>query len=42
MTGTSSDVAFADAYVKGVPGFDARDAYDAALKNATVAPPGDP
>jgi predicted alpha-1,2-mannosidase len=40
MTGTSSDVAFADAYVKGVRGFDASDAYDAALKNATVAPPG--
>jgi predicted alpha-1,2-mannosidase len=40
MTGTSSDVSFADAYVKGVPGFDAKDAYDAALKNATVAPPG--
>jgi len=40
MTGTSSDVSFADAYVKGVRGFDARDAYDAALKNATVAPPG--
>ncbi|MFJ2210888.1 GH92 family glycosyl hydrolase [Streptomyces sp. NPDC101062] len=38
MTGTSSDVAFADAYVKGV-GFDAEAAYDAALKNATVAPP---
>jgi predicted alpha-1,2-mannosidase len=41
MTGTSSDVSFADAYVKGVKGFDARDAYDAAVKNATVAPPGD-
>ena len=40
MTGTSSDVSFADAYVKGVEGFDARDAYDAAVKNATVAPPG--
>jgi predicted alpha-1,2-mannosidase len=40
MTGTSSDVAFADAFVKGVSGFDAADAYDAALKNATVAPPG--
>ena len=40
MTGTSSDVAFADAYVKGVGGFDATDAYDAAVKNATVAPPG--
>lgn len=38
MTGTSSDVAFADAYVKGV-GFDAKAAYDAALKNATVLPP---
>ncbi|MGW2639740.1 GH92 family glycosyl hydrolase [Streptomyces sp. NPDC001348] len=38
MTGTSSDVAFADAYVKGVH-FDARTAYDAALKNATVVPP---
>ena len=41
MTGTSSDVAFADAYVKGVRGFDARDAYDAAVRNATVEPPGD-
>ncbi|MFJ6604052.1 GH92 family glycosyl hydrolase [Streptomyces lydicus] len=38
MTGTSSDVAFADAYVKGVR-FDAEAAYDAAVKNATVAPP---
>lgn len=37
MTGTSSDVAFADAYVKGVD-FDAEAAYEAALKNATVAP----
>jgi hypothetical protein len=42
MTGTSSDVAFADAYVKGVRGFDAKQAYDAALENATVAPPGNP
>ncbi|ANW21805.1 GH92 family glycosyl hydrolase [Streptomyces clavuligerus] len=39
MTGTSSDVAFADAYVKGVRGFDAKAAYEAALKNATVVPP---
>ncbi|WP_084467252.1 GH92 family glycosyl hydrolase [Actinokineospora inagensis] len=39
MTGTSSDVAFADAHAKGVPGFDVRDAYDAALRNATVVPP---
>ncbi|MEW1690103.1 GH92 family glycosyl hydrolase [Streptomyces sp. NPDC091265] len=38
MTGTSSDVAFADAYIKGVD-FDAEAAYDAALKNATVVPP---
>jgi predicted alpha-1,2-mannosidase len=38
MTGTSSDVAFADAYVKGVR-FDAKSAYEAALKNATVVPP---
>jgi predicted alpha-1,2-mannosidase len=38
MTGTSSDVAFADAYLKGVH-FDAEAAYRAALKNATVAPP---
>src|SRR5215213_10117670 len=40
MTGTSSDVAFTDAYVKGVRNLDVKDAYDAALKNATVAPPG--
>nr|WP_189939550.1 GH92 family glycosyl hydrolase [Streptomyces aurantiogriseus] len=38
MTGTSSDVAFADAYVKGV-GLDAKAAYEAAVKNATVVPP---
>ena len=39
MTGTSSDVAFADAYVKGVKGLDVKAAYDAALKNASVVPP---
>jgi predicted alpha-1,2-mannosidase len=39
MTGTSSDVAFADAYLKGVQGFDPATAYDAALRNATVASP---
>ncbi|GAA3597864.1 GH92 family glycosyl hydrolase [Nonomuraea rosea] len=39
MVGTSSDVAFADAYLKGVTGFDAATAYQAAVKNATVAPP---
>ena len=39
MVGTSSDVAFADAYLKGVRGFDVEAAYDAAIKNATVNPP---
>ncbi|WP_367135872.1 GH92 family glycosyl hydrolase [Saccharothrix sp. HUAS TT1] len=39
MTGTSSDVAFADAFVKGVELPDAKAAYEAAVKNATVAPP---
>lgn len=41
MTGTSSDAAFADAYLKGVRNFDVRSAYEAALRNATVAPPVD-
>jgi predicted alpha-1,2-mannosidase len=39
MVGTSSDVAFADAYLKGVTNFDVQAAYSAALKNASVAPP---
>lgn len=39
MVGTSSDVAFADAWAKGIGGFDASLAYQAALKNATVVPP---
>lgn len=40
MTGTSSDVAFADAYINGsVDTATALDAYDAALKNATVLAP---
>jgi predicted alpha-1,2-mannosidase len=39
MVGTSSDVAFADAFVKGVPGINAQEAYDAALKNAAARPP---
>ncbi|MEV8508162.1 GH92 family glycosyl hydrolase [Actinoplanes sp. NPDC051475] len=39
MVGTSSDVAFADAYLKGVPDIDAESAYQAAVKNATVTPP---
>ncbi|WP_214326853.1 GH92 family glycosyl hydrolase [Nonomuraea sediminis] len=38
MVGTSSDVAFADAYLKGAK-FDAKSAYAAALKDATVVPP---
>ncbi|CAM3399326.1 GH92 family glycosyl hydrolase [Isoptericola cucumis] len=41
MTGTSSDVAFADAYLKGVEDIDVQRAYDAALKNASVAPPNE-
>jgi predicted alpha-1,2-mannosidase len=40
MTGTSSDVAFADVYLKGVRDFDVVSAYDAALRNATVTPTG--
>src|SRR5699024_7141435 len=40
MTGTSSDVAFAEAYLAGALDTDtALEAYDAAVKNATVLPP---
>jgi len=39
MVGTSSDVAFADAWLKDVGGFDPHQAYAAALRNATVVPP---
>jgi len=39
MTGTSSDVSFADAFVKGVPLPDKLGTYEAGLKNATVLPP---
>jgi predicted alpha-1,2-mannosidase len=39
MVGTSSDVAFADAWLKGIGGFDPAEAYEAALRNATVVPP---
>lgn len=39
MVGTSSDVAFADAWLKGVRGFDPQEAYAAALKNASVVAP---
>ncbi|WP_149193663.1 GH92 family glycosyl hydrolase [Luteimonas suaedae] len=41
MTGTSSDVSFADAYVKGVEGIDAANTYNAMIRNAAVAPPND-
>lgn len=40
MTGTSSDVAFADCYARGVELIDPMATYDAARKNATVQPPG--
>src|SRR5690606_19948064 len=39
MAGTSSDIAFADLQVKGVPLPDPQATYEAALRNATVAPP---
>ncbi|MDE9366678.1 GH92 family glycosyl hydrolase [Luteipulveratus sp. YIM 133132] len=39
MTGTSSDAAFADAYLKGVRLPDPMSTYNAALRNATVRPP---
>ncbi|PSK95682.1 putative alpha-1,2-mannosidase [Murinocardiopsis flavida] len=41
MTGTSSDIAFADLHSKGVSNFDIEAAYDAALRNATVTPPNE-
>lgn len=39
MVGTSADVAFADAWNKGVHNFDVRAFYQAALKDATVVSP---
>ena len=39
MVGTSADVAFADAWLKGVRNFDVRGFYQAALKDATVLSP---
>ncbi|RHW42855.1 glycoside hydrolase family 92 protein [Neobacillus notoginsengisoli] len=36
MVGTSSDVAFADAYLKGIKNFDVDAFYESALKNAAV------
>lgn len=42
MTGTSSDVSFAEAYLAGALSTEvALDAYDAALRNATALPPSD-
>lgn len=41
MTGTSANVAFADAYLKGVTNFDVESFYESALKDAAVAPPND-
>ncbi len=38
MTGTSSDVAFAGAYLRGVPLKDPLATFDAGVKNATVLP----
>jgi predicted alpha-1,2-mannosidase len=37
MVGSSSDVTLADAYLRGVRGFDVQGAYESAIKNATVA-----
>lgn len=39
MTGTTTDTVFADAMIKSVPGFNQLDAWDSALKNATVPSP---
>jgi predicted alpha-1,2-mannosidase len=39
MVGTSADVAFADAWLKGVRNFDVQAFYQAALKDATVVSP---
>jgi predicted alpha-1,2-mannosidase len=39
MVGTSADVAFADAWLKGVHNFDVGSFYQAALKDATVVSP---
>jgi len=39
MVGTSSDVAFADAWLKGVRNFDVRSFYQSALRNASSVSP---
>ncbi|QHW31019.1 alpha-1,2-mannosidase [Paenibacillus rhizovicinus] len=36
MVGTNSDVIFADAYLKGITGFDAEAAYDSMIRNAAT------
>ena len=39
MAGTSANVAFADAYLKGVTNFDVESFYQSAIKDSAVAPP---
>ncbi|MED4599116.1 GH92 family glycosyl hydrolase [Paenibacillus validus] len=39
MVGTSANVAFADAYLKGITNFDVQSFYKSALKDAAVTPP---
>ncbi|WP_449354257.1 GH92 family glycosyl hydrolase [Virgibacillus natechei] len=41
MAGTSANIAFADAYLKGVTNFDVESFYDSAIKDAAVASPND-
>lgn len=41
MVGTSANVAFADAYLKGVTNFDVQAFYQSALKDAAVVPPNE-
>jgi len=41
MTGTSANIAFSDAYMKGVTNFDVESFYQSAIKDAAVAPPND-
>jgi predicted alpha-1,2-mannosidase len=40
FSGTNSDVAIADAYLRGVTDFDVRGAYEAAVKDATIPSSG--
>ncbi|MFS8580142.1 MAG: GH92 family glycosyl hydrolase, partial [Novibacillus thermophilus] len=39
MVGTSANIAFADAYLKGVTNFDVKSFYQSAIKDAAVVPP---